>query len=318
MREYDLDAHVRRTFERQSRARQNVVLPAEQLALFDTGTFKRRLQPKLVTTRDGLVVDDEMLFSRCVSLHSLEKAYGARRYAEIVGTAMAGKFPALWWVELFAGPGRLLVRDTGKFVDGSPVEALNIRRPFDGYVFADLSLPCVESLRRRVGLAPNAHVLAGNANSPELLDRIASIVPRDALVVLYADPEGLELDWSTIEYFIDRYPVLDILVNVPVTGVIRYLLGGHTERAISMLNHPTPHNLVETEGTKGALLREWMTRNLDARGFKHIYDHPVRLHRRNRVLYDLVLASHHPLAKRFFEIAIADYIADDTVGVGTY
>jgi hypothetical protein len=55
----------------------------------------------------------------------------------------------LWWVELFAGPGRLYVRDTDTFVDGSPLEALSIRNRFRGYVFADLDRACVDSLRRR-------------------------------------------------------------------------------------------------------------------------------------------------------------------------
>jgi hypothetical protein len=50
------------------------------------------------------------------------------------------------------------------FVPGSPLEAMAIPYPFDGYVFCDLSLPCVESLRRRIG--DRAHMLDGNANDP--------------------------------------------------------------------------------------------------------------------------------------------------------
>lgn len=185
-RRYDLDRHVQRVLERERRlASEYVPPPSEQLSLF-------HLEPVVVRpnwryeTPAGLVVDDEGLFSRAVALHSAEKAYCARTYAEIVGTAMRGKWK-LWWIELFAGPGRLYIRETGDFAPGSPIEAMTIRRPFSGYVFADLDSACTESLRRRVGERANVHVLRGDANSAETLDAIAAIVPKRALVVLYGD-----------------------------------------------------------------------------------------------------------------------------------
>jgi hypothetical protein len=74
-------------------------------------------RPRRLETESGLVVcEDDMLFARAISLHSADKAFLARTYAEIVGTAMRKKRWPLWWVELFAGPGRLYVRDTDAFV----------------------------------------------------------------------------------------------------------------------------------------------------------------------------------------------------------
>ena len=192
----------------------------------------------------------ECLFSRAICLHSIEKATAAHRYADIVGLAMARKW-RLWWVELFAGPGRLYVRETGEYRAGSPVEAMSIRRPFDGYVFNDLSKPCVESLRRRVS-GRSVHLLQGDANSPDVLDQIAAIVPRKrSLVVLYADPEGLDLKFETVKFFIDRYPHLDLLLDLPVEGVVRALSAGYEEKASSFLDHPEPQMLIETSAAKG-------------------------------------------------------------------
>lgn len=51
-----------------------------------------------------LVPDDEQSLSRIIQLHSEDKDHYAHYYADIVSSAMAGKFPALAWVELFAGP----------------------------------------------------------------------------------------------------------------------------------------------------------------------------------------------------------------------
>ena len=149
--------------------------------------------------------------------------------------------------------------------------------------------------------APNAHVLHGDANSAEL-DRVAAIVPRNALVVLYADPEGLDLEWPTLKHFIDRYKHLDLLLNLPVTGIIRAVAAGCGRRrqASSTL---LPASCLEWP-KKGSLVREWYSRKLEAEGFNEIHGTTVKMVGRNRELYDILLASRHPLAKRFFEAAV--------------
>lgn len=245
-----------------------------------------------------------MLFSRVVHLHSAAKAAYARRYADIVGTAMGGKWQ-LWWVELFAGPGQLYVKETGDFVPGSPIEAMRIRRPFDGYVFADLSEPCAESLRHRIGSDPRAHVFCGDANGADLLDSIARLVPRNALVVLYGDQEGLDLQWDTVKYFIDRYRHLDLLLNLPTSGVVRALAAGYDKKAAAMLGHAEPHQILLGSESKGASVSDWYRRRLAAEGFDKIEGVTIYLRGRKRELYDLLLASRHPLAPKFFQHAIA-------------
>jgi three-Cys-motif partner protein len=298
---YDLDKDVQRVLGHVPKPRKKAS-KSEQLSLFGP-TYEIVEQPRLYETTDGLVVDvDDRAFARAVSLHSSEKADCARRYAEIVGTAMKSWYTV--WIELFAGPGKLYVRETGRFVPGSPVEALNIPRQFNRYVFADLNPACTESLRRRVGNTHGVHVLRGDANSPELLVEIAKLVPRDSLVVLYGDPEGLHLHWNTIKFFIDRYPHLDLLLNVPISGVVRAVAAGYEEKASAVMNHPQPSALFDASARdKGVRYREWYWRNCEAAGFDQIAAVPVCLKGTTRELYDLMLASRNPLASKFFRIA---------------
>jgi three-Cys-motif partner protein len=180
----------------------------------------------------------------------------------------------------------------------------SIRRPFDGYVFADLSEGCAESLRRRVAHDPRAHVLCGDANGADLLDKIAQRVPRNALVVLYGDQEGLDLRWDTVKFFIDRYQHLDLLLNLPTSGVVRALAAGYDTKAAAMLDHADPHRLIEGSTAKGASVRDWYRRKLAAEGFDKIEGVTVYLRGRRRELYDLLLASRHPLAPKFFHLAV--------------
>lgn len=144
-------------------------------------------RPKLIRDSDGLL-------TREVCVHSLDKAHYAKYYADIVGRAMKNAYPGpLAWVELFAGPGELYVKDLGQWHPGSPVEAVNIPDPFDIYVFADLDERCTQALDVRVGGSQRVHILTGNANSADLHDRIAAIVPRNALMVRMRIPRA----WSS-------------------------------------------------------------------------------------------------------------------------
>jgi three-Cys-motif partner protein len=208
-----------------------------------------------------LVEGDDGLLARKVALHSLDKAHYAHYYADIVGRSMQNAYPGpIAWVELFAGPGRLYVKDLDTFKAGSPIEALTIPKPFDYYVFADLDPRCTDVLRERVvGEAPgrpNVHVLDGDANAAELHDRIANIVPRNALTVLYGDPAGLDLNFDTLRFFTERYEHLDLLLNFPVPGVVRALRAGHEGKASRVLNHPAPIELIgPTSGKPGTSLR---------------------------------------------------------------
>ena len=257
-----------------------------------------------------LVHGDDGLLTRKVALHSLDKAHYARYYADIVGRAMQSAYPGpLAWVELFAGPGRLYVKDLDTFKAGSPIEAVNIPKPFSYYVFADLDPRCTNALRGRIEREapgrPNVHVLDGNANGPELQDQIVNIVPKNALVVLYGDPAGLDLNYETLRFFAERYKHLDLLLNFPVPGVVRALRAGHEGKASKVLNHPSPIDLIgPTSGKPGISLRTWFERQLGALGYNQFASQSIKLHAKNVPLYDLMLASREARAKQFFSEAV--------------
>jgi three-Cys-motif partner protein len=252
-----------------------------------------------------LVLAPDGYHARQVGLHSLDKAHYARYYAEIVGTAMKTAYPGpLAWVELFAGPGMLRVKDLNEFKPGSPLEAIGVRDPFDHYVFVDQDARCVRALQARVGGNPRVSVLQGDANGAAVDDAIVAIVPRNALVVLYADPAALDIDFTTIRFFADRYKHLDLLLNVPVPGVYRALRAGYQGKASRVLNHPAPAELIgPTSGRPNVSLREWFERQLRRLGYEYFASEVIKLHQNNSPLYDLMLASRSERAKQFFEEA---------------
>jgi three-Cys-motif partner protein len=176
------------------------------------------------------------------------------------------------------------------------------------YVFVDLDPLCVESLKQRVGRmdtrGSEVFVMQGDANAPDTLDRITSIVPQDALVVMYADPEGLDFDLDTIKHFTARYRFMDWLINFPGPGLARYLSAGYDELAIRVLDDPDPLRFLADarRGRKVATMREVYGRQLEALAFR-TRSEPVYLAKNNAVIYDVFLATKHDRALDFFDKA---------------
>ena len=151
----------------------------------------------------------------------------------------------------------------------------------------------------------NVHVLDGDANAADLHDHIVSIVPKNALVVLYGDPAGLNLNFETLRFFSERYKHLDLLLNFPVPGVVRALRAGHEGKASKVLNHPAPIELIgPTSGRPGVSLRDWFQRQLGVMGYEHFAAEVIKLHAKHVPLYDLMLASREERAKQFFGEAV--------------
>lgn len=305
--------------------RNAVPADTEHLLLFDPGPRATPAVPKAMKKRrnvaavpgiddqlvmppagqDSLIEDDQRLLSRVICMHSADKDHFAHYYADIVGTGMRHKFP-LAWVELFAGPGRLCNVDTGRFEPGSPMRAMDIRDPFGTYVFSDLDPACVQCLDHRLRGRPGVHILHGDANSAVLHDEVRQLVTPDHLVVLYLDPEGLELHFQTIRYFAERYPRLDLLLNLPVRGAVRYLRApGNSHLAAKMLGTEDPTALIASGTNRqwGPSIRTFFERQLRGLGYEHFESQTIRSHSKNAEQYDLLLASRDPKAADFFREA---------------
>ena len=260
----------------------------------------------VISEEDGSLILDskgDKLPARPIKSHSLDKRYLVSRYANIVSRALRGKLP-VYWVELFAGPGRLYVTDEDDFVDGSPIDALNVDSPFTGYVFSDLDPECVSALTERVRTSGQrgVHVFQGNANDPSLHGLIADLVPRNALMILYLDPQGLDLHFSTIAYFAERFDRLDVLVNFSP---------GYVQRAMGAGSRARPASVLGVDPDDLSALREFrqiqqrFEENLEMEGLTHRAARAIRSAHNNAVIYQMLIASRSSLALKFFEQAAA-------------
>jgi len=145
----------------------------------------------------------------------------AAAYSEIVSKQSIIK--GHLYIDGFAGAGLHVSRETGEFIPGSPVNALNLRPPFREYHFIDLDGGRAQSLRELSAGRQDVFVYEADCNKVLL----ESVFPRAkyedyrrALCLL--DPYGLHLDWKvvyaaghmrSIEIFLN-FPLMDMNMNV--------------------------------------------------------------------------------------------------------
>jgi three-Cys-motif partner protein len=163
--------------------------------------------------------------AQCVGAWALDKHHYVGRYIEATrATRKKYLVPAgtggAAYIDLFAGPGRARISETGQVVDGSPLLALNhADAPFTDLVLCDLDAANVSALRARTsGRTAKVNVFQGDSNRE--IAKITRVIPPRGLNVALVDPfRPSDLRWSTIEMLagLDR---LDLIVNFG-TGFIR-------------------------------------------------------------------------------------------------
>jgi three-Cys-motif partner protein len=197
---------------------------------------------------------DDGLLVRGVKPHSAEKSWMVSRGIGTVSSAMAGKWFKVHYLELYSGPGRLLDESTGREQAGSPIQALDVRKPFDRCVFSDFADDCVDALTERVARHPNGHnaeILRGDAKAPAHIQRVANLLDRKALVIAYLDPaRPQDMRWSTVQLLAREFDYIDLILNLPVNSLARAIRGPYCNgfrgrgAAGMFLNHPAPHELL--------------------------------------------------------------------------
>ena len=117
-----------------------------------------------------------------------------------------------------------LSRTSGKFVPGSPKNALAVQPPFREYHLIDIDEDRVESLKELIGKRSDVHIYSGDCNQillNEVFPQVQFEDYRRGLCIL--DPYGLHLDWKVIKTAgLERS--IDLFLNFPVADINRNVL----------------------------------------------------------------------------------------------
>jgi len=159
-----------------------------------------------VPARDGLP-------ARQVGIWSAEKLTVVGRYMGIMSNGMKGKWEGLTHVELFPGPGRCMVEETGEDIPGSPLRALETKKPFDKIVCVEADPVAYEALEARVAAhlrGNTVKLILGDCN--EVIDEVLAEIPERHLALVFIDPEGVKgFEFATVERLTERHADFIIL-----------------------------------------------------------------------------------------------------------
>ncbi|MBW1956069.1 MAG: three-Cys-motif partner protein TcmP [Deltaproteobacteria bacterium] len=227
------------------------------------------------------------------------------------------------YIDAFAGSGKHLSRTTGRFVPGSPLNALLIEPQFREYHFIDLKKQKITSLEEISGSRKDVFIYHGNSNEI-LLEKIIPVVRyekyRRALCLL--DPYGLHLDWKVL-FKMGQMGTFDVFINFPMYDMNLNVLWRDpekvsTEQAERMnkfwgndswkdIAYSPSHQMslfgeIRLEKVSNEIIVNAFRKRLEREaGFRYIPKPMAMVNSRNATVYFLIFASHKPVAKKIVQ-----------------
>lgn len=252
---------------------------------------------------DGLPVRDSGIWVK-------EKLYYLGRYLRIFSVGMKNKWVGrLYYIDLFAGPGRCRVRETQEEIDGSPLVAL-LGFDFAKFFFFEADHACFEALGARTKKrAPDkwekVKMIPGDCN-----DTIEQAeLPSEGLGLAFIDPTGIsQISFETIRKLTAGRQV-DLIINFPEGMGIRMNLHQYTQSDESALTRFMDsarwkerygRSLTSFDQVCTEIGREYLA-NLRSLGYLAVDSDwiPVKT-AQNTLLYYLLFASKNPRGNDFW------------------
>jgi three-Cys-motif partner protein len=244
---------------------------------------------------------------RASGAYAQEKLVYVAKYQDIFAHGMKNRWPERTYLDLMAGPGRCVDRDSGEEFEGSPMRSLAV--PFTRRIFVEGDAVLCDALRRRVGDGPI--VIAGDCNAAPVLARVRHEMP-GGLGLAFIDNLGLNVPLATLETLTaDRN--IDLMITFQVSDLTRNVSNVLEERAdpgrftaffgssdwirVAMLARERNASASEV----ATELLEFYATRLNSFGYAHVA-HSLRLMKNSRNVpqYRLLLAGKHEKAVEFF------------------
>lgn len=244
----------------------------------------------------------------CVGEWSLRKHELIGKYAQAAHLARK-KFRHRCYLDLFCGPGRVYIKNTKRFEDGSALTAWRRSAGFDGafteLLIGDIDAVAVDACRQRLE-ACRAPVRSFHGPAENTIDEALKLMPASGLHLALLDPFNLaNLKFDLIRR-LSAFQRVDIIVHFSAADLKRNLELDF-ERIDSRFDAVAP-------GWRSAISpRELAKRNapmafidywrslVDDLGLTIADEAPDFVNSRNGLLYWLFLLYRHPLAGKIWD-----------------
>ncbi len=267
-----------------------------------------RFNPIIYTEPDGLITPD-------VGDWSLKKYRLLGYYCDIFTSGMKKIWDQLIYIDLFAGAGYSVIRETGKIVRSSALIAMSVPSPFTKYILCESDPQLLSALKYRIEQNFDPHkcdLILGDCNC--VIDDIFSYVPQSSpknrvLTFCFVDPYDLNIKFKTIQalskkkmdflilqaYYMDANRNYDNYRNEDSFKISEYL-GNNDWRDLFDKNH------LRYKGDFVKFLAYEYQEKMYQLGYqKELRMHQIKLPRTNVPLYYLAFYSKNPRGIDFFK-----------------
>lgn len=202
---------------------------------------------KCINNKDGICQKYKSKYDNltlhCSGYWSEVKIDHLKYYAAMFSTGMKNKWPNLFYIDLFSGPGRCIIREGLKEIDGTPIEIINLKDKFKKYFLIDKNPICINDLKKRVGKKVNVEYYNDDCNV--VLEDIIESIPDNSLSLAIIDPDSLQFHLSSYEQLSKRK--VDLIINYPIGPIERGIFSVLRKKAGSNVLdkfHPGWKNIV--------------------------------------------------------------------------
>ena len=173
---------------------------------------------------EDLVAGDDGIVAQEVGEWAKDKYSVHQIFCQIFTAGMRNKWDELVYLDLFAGTGRALLRDSRSFIPTAAMNAVTLEHPFTSYIFADIDQERLTALKNRIATSrPQLvdHCSYEPVDSNNEIHRILRHVPpfspnRKGLIFCFLDPFALsQIKFATISEISRFYA--DFLILLPTS-----------------------------------------------------------------------------------------------------
>lgn len=262
-------------------------------------------------TDDGLLTPE-------VGSWAEEKYRYVAYYNELFSTSMKEKWDCRVYIDLFAGAGRSIIRNTNKILIGSPLLALNVTNQYDKYIFCEKEDESFQALQARIeGSYEEDGIKLIHGDCNESVGEILAAIPKHSskkrvLSFCFIDPYNISINFETVSKLSNRF--MDFLIVLALgmdaqRNVLRYEKD-HIESVDRFLGISNWRKDWEKSKAKGIKFKTFLATKYAAQmatlgytGTSLEQMKEMRSNDKNLPLYYLAFFSRHPLGLTFWSQA---------------
>ena len=236
-----------------------------------------------------------------VADHVKEKEFAIGRIITIFNNGMQRKWDRRYYIDLFAGPGKCVIKNSDEEVDGSPILAVKSKVKFTDYFFSDGNSECLRALKGRIGNSGSSELGSVNyylGNADSIVDKLISNLPepKASLGLAVFDPWGWDFTFETL-ITLTANRRLDLVINFPTSFIKRnwkrelpqldkFMNGGGYRKSFE-----SAMSRQDSGATPTSALLDYYKKELHGIGYKYVRDQVGVKNSQGLPLYQLIFAS---------------------------